>query len=123
MIAPRCRVGTPVFSVRGMMRLTHLAGLLEHSAMGALHSSGERVDAPKCHEQTREAVQKDILSGLSDGDGRQGLVWLTGPAGCGKTAIVGTVCDRLKACGRLAAAFYSYRSKMMDPYHTRVFRH
>lgn len=80
--------------------------LYAHTAPGAMHNSDDRADAPKCHEETREAVQGDIFSCLAHNDGSQGLVWLTGPAGAGKTAIMGTVCDKLEEMGLLAAAFY-----------------
>lgn len=80
--------------------------LSAHIAAAAMHNSGERVDAPKCHKETRIAVQDDIFSCLAQSKRSEELVWLTGPTGAGKTAIMGTVCDRLKEDERLAAAFY-----------------
>ncbi|KAJ3524845.1 hypothetical protein NMY22_g10827 [Coprinellus aureogranulatus] len=84
--------------------------LYANVVVGAMHNSEDRADAPKCHAETRKAVQEDILSwigrGREDGTGPRQLLWLTGPAGAGKTAIMGTVCDRLKEKGQLAATFY-----------------
>ncbi|TEB33602.1 hypothetical protein FA13DRAFT_1812727 [Coprinellus micaceus] len=79
--------------------------LYTHVAAGSMHNSAERVDAPKCHEETRMAVQEDIFSWVSDGAPGQ-ILWLTGPAGAGKSAIMGTVCDKLERTGHLAAAFF-----------------
>ncbi|KAJ3542629.1 hypothetical protein NMY22_g3443 [Coprinellus aureogranulatus] len=76
---------------------------------GAMHNSEDRAEAPKCHPETRKAVQENIFSWISHredhGDPRQ-LLWLTGPAGTGKSAIMGTISDRLEEQGQLAASFY-----------------
>ncbi|TEB33979.1 hypothetical protein FA13DRAFT_1812518 [Coprinellus micaceus] len=86
-----------------------LRELYRHIASGALHNSADRFDAPKCHPETRKAVQEDILSwagyGNNDDDPMQ-LLWLSGPAGSGKTAIMGTISDKFREEGRLAATFF-----------------
>lgn len=74
-----------------------------------MHNAAERVDAPKCHEETRKAVQANIFGWISsqDGEGQpMQMMWLTGPAGAGKTAIIGSVSDALERTGQLAASFY-----------------
>ncbi|KAJ3511579.1 hypothetical protein NMY22_g15604 [Coprinellus aureogranulatus] len=74
---------------------------------GAAHDSDERCDAPKCAPETREAVQGDIFSFISQGDGElKKLMWLGGPAGSGKTAITGSVAEACKRDGILAASFF-----------------
>jgi hypothetical protein len=86
-----------------------IVDLYEHIAVGALHNSAERCDAPKCHPKTRTAVQDDIFSWVLDEDKRDNpkrILWLTGPAGAGKTAIMGTVSEKLKETGDLAATFF-----------------
>ena len=70
-----------------------------------MHNSEDRVDAPKCHEETREAVQKDIFSWIDYGPVDE-LLWLTGPAGSGKSAIMGTISDKLRERKQLAATYY-----------------
>ncbi|TEB27796.1 hypothetical protein FA13DRAFT_1776319 [Coprinellus micaceus] len=84
--------------------------LLEHVAHGALHDSAERgPDAPKCHPETRIAVQKDIISWIRHGeeeDTPKRILWLSGPAGSGKTAIAGTIADECYKQGLLAATFF-----------------
>ncbi|KAJ3533064.1 hypothetical protein NMY22_g7487 [Coprinellus aureogranulatus] len=74
-----------------------LETLYDNITVAAMHNSGERCDAPKCHPETRKAVQGDIFSWISHGTNderpRQ-LLWLTGPAGAGKTAVMGTISER-----------------------------
>ncbi|KAF6755298.1 hypothetical protein DFP72DRAFT_782643, partial [Ephemerocybe angulata] len=76
---------------------------------GAVHDSKERCDAPKCMSETRVAVQDEILSWITDGhmdaDPKR-ILWVTGPAGTGKTAILGSIAERCKADGTLAATFF-----------------
>ncbi|KAF6755309.1 hypothetical protein DFP72DRAFT_1169581 [Ephemerocybe angulata] len=89
--------------------LAALDFLSKHMASGAIHDSKERCDAPKCMEETRVAVQDEILSWITDGHhdaNPKRILWVTGPAGTGKTAILGTIAERCKADGRLAATFF-----------------
>ncbi|KAJ2929487.1 hypothetical protein H1R20_g7608, partial [Candolleomyces eurysporus] len=83
--------------------------LREHIAAGALHNSAERCDAPKCHPETRVAVQDELVSWICDGDSDdvpQEIMWVTGPAGSGKTAIMGSVADTCQGKGTLGATFF-----------------
>ncbi|TEB22938.1 hypothetical protein FA13DRAFT_1740427 [Coprinellus micaceus] len=84
--------------------------LLGHVAHGAVHDSAERgPDAPKCHPETRVAVQKDIMGWIEHGerdDAPKRILWLSGPAGSGKTAIAGTIADECYKRGLLAASFF-----------------
>ncbi|KAJ3521459.1 hypothetical protein NMY22_g12309 [Coprinellus aureogranulatus] len=86
-----------------------LKELYTHIAAGAMHNSAARRDAPKCHPETRKAVQENIFGWIShreeEGEPPQ-LLWLTGPAGTGKTAIMGTISETLEKSGQLAASFY-----------------
>ncbi|KAJ2929883.1 hypothetical protein H1R20_g7205, partial [Candolleomyces eurysporus] len=79
-------------------------------AAGAIHDSAERCDAPKCHPDTRVAVQDDLYSWVVDGDREsehpKKIKWVTGPAGTGKTAVVGSLADRCAANGVLGATFF-----------------
>ncbi|KAF5336952.1 hypothetical protein D9611_002906 [Ephemerocybe angulata] len=83
--------------------------LMQNVAAGAIHDSNERCDAPKCMEATRVAVQEDILSWIEGGDQEaesKRVMWVTGPAGTGKTAVLGTIADTCKEKGILAATFF-----------------
>ncbi|RXW17798.1 hypothetical protein EST38_g8051 [Candolleomyces aberdarensis] len=87
-----------------------LEKLKAHIAAGAIHDSRERCDAPKCHPDTRVAVQDDLYSWITDGDGEteqpKKIKWVTGPAGTGKTAVMGSLSKRCKSGGVLAATFF-----------------
>ncbi|KAJ2927462.1 hypothetical protein H1R20_g9632, partial [Candolleomyces eurysporus] len=83
--------------------------LRKHIAAGALHNSAERCDAPKCHPETRVAVQDEVVSWVRDGDSDdvpKEIMWVTGPAGSGKTAIMGSVADTCQGKGILGATFF-----------------
>ncbi|RXW14623.1 hypothetical protein EST38_g11233 [Candolleomyces aberdarensis] len=79
-------------------------------AAGAIHDSAERCDAPKCHPETRVAVKDDLYSWIIDGDGEsehpRKMKWVTGPAGSGKTAVMGSLADRCSVDGLLGATFF-----------------
>ncbi|KAJ2929863.1 hypothetical protein H1R20_g7229, partial [Candolleomyces eurysporus] len=83
--------------------------LRDHIAAGAMHDSAERCDAPKCHPETRVAVQDEIVSWILHGDDAEEpkkVLWVTGPAGGGKTAIMGSTADTCHKKGLLACAFF-----------------
>ncbi|KAF6751994.1 hypothetical protein DFP72DRAFT_461556 [Ephemerocybe angulata] len=85
--------------------------LQPHIAAGALHNSEDRCDAPKCHPETRTAVQENILGWAvhdagSEGGSVKNVMWITGPAGTGKTAIAGSIAETCKERGILAGAFF-----------------
>jgi hypothetical protein len=78
-------------------------------AHGAAYNSDERCDAPKCDPATRVAVQEEIMGWMGHGDmcpEPQSIMWLSGPAGSGKTAIAGSIAETCKDEGRLAASFF-----------------
>ncbi|KAF5335293.1 hypothetical protein D9611_011679 [Ephemerocybe angulata] len=59
--------------------------------------------------ETRVAVQDEILGWILDGNRDAALkkiLWVTGPAGTGKTAILGTIADNYKEMGMLGASFF-----------------
>ncbi|KAJ2916245.1 hypothetical protein MD484_g4160, partial [Candolleomyces efflorescens] len=83
--------------------------LREHIAAGAMHDSAERCDAPKCHPETRVAVQDEIVSWVLHGNDEQEpkkILWVTGPAGGGKTAIMGSTANTCQKMGLLACGFF-----------------
>ncbi|RXW15849.1 hypothetical protein EST38_g10005 [Candolleomyces aberdarensis] len=88
---------------------TSIEKLREHIAAGALHNSAERYDAPKCLPETRVAVQDEVVSWICDADSDnepKDIMWVTGPAGSGKTAIMGSVADTCQGKGILGATHF-----------------
>ncbi|KAJ3521888.1 hypothetical protein NMY22_g12126 [Coprinellus aureogranulatus] len=88
---------------------TAIQCLQHHIAVGAIHNSDERCDAPTCYPETRVAVQEDILSWITHGhqDAQpMQIMWLSGPAGSGKTAIAASVAEACQERGLLAASFF-----------------
>ncbi|TEB30689.1 hypothetical protein FA13DRAFT_1733552 [Coprinellus micaceus] len=91
------------------MRKDPFQHLYDNIAIDAVHNSAGRYDAPKCHEDTRKAVQEEIHGQIQEGDDDaepKKILWLTGPAGTGKTAIAGSIADTCDEEGLLAGSFF-----------------
>ncbi|TEB29569.1 hypothetical protein FA13DRAFT_1734781 [Coprinellus micaceus] len=82
-----------------------LKELYNNIAHAALHNAANRRDAPRCHEGTRTRVQDDIFNWI-DENAKRGILLLEGPVGCGKSALLGTIADKLQKRDQLAAAFF-----------------
>ncbi len=81
--------------------------LQEHVATSAVHNSKQRLDTPRCHEHTREAVLQDLLDWVSGTLPRTTwMAWLNGAAGAGKTAICQSLAELCIARGILVASFF-----------------
>lgn len=95
-----------------------IAVLAKNITADAIHNSEERYDAPKCHPETRVAVQQEIMSWITHGNKDahpKRVMWLSGPAGTGKTAIAGSIAEICRDQGILAASFFfSSLSKSPD---------
>ncbi|KAJ2922611.1 hypothetical protein H1R20_g14473, partial [Candolleomyces eurysporus] len=93
--------------------------LYQHAATGAMHDSDERFPPPLCHPGTRETVIYRILDwyGYKQGP-RKPIMWVYAPAGYGKTAIAGTVAERLEDKSAeldfcpIGATFFFWRTSM-----------
>ncbi|KAF5329322.1 hypothetical protein D9619_008917 [Psilocybe cf. subviscida] len=87
--------------------------LQEAVAPTAFHNSGERFDPPRCHPNTRIVVREEIEKWVirTDPSARHApILWLSGPAGAGKSAIAQTVTEDLHSKGLLVASFFFDRS-------------
>jgi len=87
--------------------------LLDEIAPNALHDSGHVVDPPKCHPNTRVAVIQKILdwaTGLDVETKNKLIMWLSGAAGAGKSAIGRTFSEECIAQSRLLASFFFGRT-------------
>ena len=89
-------------------------------AAGAMHDSKERYDAPKCHKDTRKAVIKDITSWVLDDSKDTLILWISAPAGSGKSAILQTIAELFQDCGGLAASFFFSRAAVQRQTEARL---
>ncbi|CAA7267838.1 unnamed protein product [Cyclocybe aegerita] len=76
---------------------------------GATHDSAERYPPPKCHPKTRRAIVTGIMDWILDLSRLSSILWLRGPAGCGKTAISQTICELCQATRALGGSFFFSR--------------
>ncbi|TFK34592.1 hypothetical protein BDQ12DRAFT_566890, partial [Crucibulum laeve] len=77
---------------------------------GAFHNSHERFDPPKCHPETRTAVLDMILAWVNNRQRTSNIMWLHGPAGAGKSAIVQTITEKCEKSKMLCASFFFSRT-------------
>ncbi|KAJ3572231.1 hypothetical protein NP233_g3217 [Leucocoprinus birnbaumii] len=87
--------------------------VLEDLATRGLPSSmldaKEREYAPRCSENTRQLLRGRIVDwGRNDTDVRR-LLWLSGPAAVGKSAVAQTVAEEFKTLGLLGGVFFFSR--------------
>ncbi|KAJ7618019.1 hypothetical protein FB45DRAFT_705394, partial [Roridomyces roridus] len=77
------------------------------AAAEAIYDSAESFPQPRCHPETRRELLADLLRRLDDQKVR--ILWLYGPAGAGKSAIMQTLCQRLRDSGRLGGSYFFKR--------------
>ncbi|KAJ3574444.1 hypothetical protein NP233_g1760 [Leucocoprinus birnbaumii] len=75
----------------------------------AMLESKERTYAPRCNEDTRKTLRTRILKWSRKENDSKRLLWLSGPAGVGKSAVAQTVAEELKDEGCLGAVFFFSR--------------
>ncbi|KAJ7690376.1 hypothetical protein B0H17DRAFT_936220 [Mycena rosella] len=78
-------------------------------ALEALHDSAESFPQPQCHPETRTKMLDGLYQWATGDYISCSIRWLHGPAGAGKSAIMQTLCQRLKEAGRLGGAFFFKR--------------
>ncbi|KAJ7618006.1 hypothetical protein FB45DRAFT_216791 [Roridomyces roridus] len=86
---------------------TGLDTLHRHAATEAMYDSAESFPQPRCHPETRIKLLGNLLRRLDDPDAR--VLWLHGPAGSGKSAVMQTLCQRLQDAGRLGGSYFFKR--------------
>lgn len=81
------------------------------SSPNALHDSEARFDPPKCHPDTRKAVLEYLMKWILGEHEQEALiVWLYGPAGSGKSAILQTIAERCSKLDVLLASYFFWKS-------------
>ncbi|KAF8137739.1 hypothetical protein K438DRAFT_735392 [Mycena galopus ATCC 62051] len=84
---------------------------LLHSAvaLAAIYDSAESFPQPKCHPETRTEMLEDLREWALEPDPESTILWLHGPAGAGKSAIMQTLACELQNAGRLGGSFFFKR--------------
>jgi hypothetical protein len=84
---------------------------LLHSAvaLAALHDSVESFPQPRCHPETRTKMLEDLRRRSQETEPSTRILWLYGPAGAGKSAIMQTLSRQLQDAGRLGGCFFFKR--------------
>jgi len=75
-------------------------------SFGSLLDSEERFNPPRCAEETREAIIRDLLQWVENGNHEPRLIWLHGAAGVGKSALAQTLAELCRKNTRLLASFF-----------------
>ncbi|KAF7372998.1 NACHT domain-containing protein [Mycena sanguinolenta] len=65
-------------------------------ALEAIHDSAESFPQPKCHPETRTKMLQDLCKWALDRNAQHSILWLHGPAGSGKSAIMQTLARKLQ---------------------------
>lgn len=78
-----------------------------------LHSVG-RWPQPRCHPGTRVDIIERIHTWLTDEDRDQNMMWLSGPAGVGKTAVTQTIGELAEELGIFGAAVFFSKGRKVD---------
>ncbi|KAF8149093.1 hypothetical protein B0H34DRAFT_827780, partial [Crassisporium funariophilum] len=91
-------------------RTKGIESLINSIAPGAFHNALGRQDPPKCHPLTREAVIRDIMHWVEELEKERNFMWVHGPVGAGKSAILQTIAELCYATGLLGASFFFSRT-------------
>ncbi|KAF7372919.1 putative nwd2 protein [Mycena sanguinolenta] len=84
--------------------------ILHHAvALEAIHDSTDSFPQPKCHPETRTQMLEDLGKWASDQRPKTTILWLYGPAGAGKSAIMRTLATQFDEDGRLGGCFFFKR--------------
>ena len=85
--------------------------LQEHVATAAFHNSKQRVDPPRCHVHTREAVLEELFDWIVGNVPREAwIAWLNGAAGAGKSAICQSMAEICIQRNVKVASFFFFRT-------------
>lgn len=90
--------------------------MLEYAIPGAQYDSSARDSPPKCHPGTRIQILEHVQTRIHDPDVATSMVWIYGPAGVGKSAIMQTLAEAEKSRGAtFATLFFSRPNERDDP--------
>lgn len=92
------------FAIRIFSSPIGIDELRKASCPAAFHDSRERYPPPRCLKGTRTDILREIIDWKDKANER--ILWISGPAGAGKTAIAQTVADVCANDSTLAGAFF-----------------
>ncbi|KIM46625.1 hypothetical protein M413DRAFT_259711 [Hebeloma cylindrosporum] len=87
-------------SGRGIDKLSQVVSL------SAIHDSSERCPPPRCHPETQTRVRTIIFWWIEDPNPTCCVLWLYGPAGAGKSAILQSIAEKCSLEGRFGGSFF-----------------
>lgn len=90
----------------------HIAGIVslrKMASVGASQDAAERCPPPRCAQETRVEVLRQINHWIDNPMPNCPVLWLYGPAGAGKSAIAQTITERAETNGYLGASFFFAR--------------
>ncbi|EKM77454.1 hypothetical protein AGABI1DRAFT_107996 [Agaricus bisporus var. burnettii JB137-S8] len=98
--------------------VAQMMGLLsKHIIRGAAHNSSARSPPPRCHPDTRIKLIARITAWFEGQTSLESLLWITGPAGVGKSAVVQTFAEYLAKFQLLGASVFISRPNKRDNPH------
>ncbi|KAJ3568294.1 hypothetical protein NP233_g5799 [Leucocoprinus birnbaumii] len=115
-------VNNPAFIIHQASGSGHSEGAMNwlRASMldNAQHDSAGRDPPPRCHPDTRISILDRTHQWIDNPKRDKRLIWIRGPAGVGKSAIVQTLADSLALSGRLGASlFFSRPNGRSNPRH------
>lgn len=93
--------------------------MLNYIIPGAEFDSSDRDYSPRCHPGTRTRFLQQLRGHIHDSTRQVRLIWLYGPAGVGKSAIMQTLAETESPRSTCATLFFSRTNKRDD--HKKVF--
>ncbi|KAJ3576547.1 hypothetical protein NP233_g360 [Leucocoprinus birnbaumii] len=81
---------------------------------GVEHDSSEREYAPRCHPETRLELRGTLQTWLSNPQRQRDFIWLSGPAGAGKSAVAQTFAEYCQGIDQLGASFFFSKLRNKD---------
>ncbi|XP_006457012.1 hypothetical protein AGABI2DRAFT_122886 [Agaricus bisporus var. bisporus H97] len=98
--------------------VTQMMNLLSQNIIrGAAHDSSVRDPPPRCHPDTRVKLINRITAWFEGQASLELLLWITGPAGVGKSAVVQTFAEYLVKSHLLGASVFISRPNKRDNPH------
>ncbi|KAJ3574442.1 hypothetical protein NP233_g1770 [Leucocoprinus birnbaumii] len=88
---------------------TFLREIAAKALPSAMLDSKDRGYIPRCNEDTRRAFRHRVIKWATDVKESRHLLWLSGPAAVGKSAVAQTVAEELKEKELLGAVFFFSR--------------